>query len=80
MFQGIKRKKGDVATVQSYLGMMTHGNAHKVRQKVEKWAKASGGGVTFLGECIISSIQAFTALFYAAYWGNRATLSLKSGM
>lgn len=44
MFQGIKRKKGDVATVQSYLGMMTHGNAHKVRQKVEKWAKASGGG------------------------------------
>lgn len=44
MFQGIKKKRGDAATLQSCLGLMAHGSAYKVRQEVEKWAKASGEG------------------------------------
>lgn len=44
-FQGIRKKEGDEATVQSYLGLMKHGNAYRVRQEAaERAARASGGG------------------------------------
>lgn len=34
MFQGIRRTNGKEATVQSYLGLMSHGNTRKLRQAV----------------------------------------------
>lgn len=36
MFRGIKRKRGDMATVQSYLGLISHGNTRKLRQKIDE--------------------------------------------
>ena len=35
MFRGIKAKEGKEETVQSYLGLMSHGNTKKLRQRVE---------------------------------------------
>ena len=34
MFQGIRRKNSEEATIQSYLGMMSHGNTRKLRREV----------------------------------------------
>ncbi len=38
MFRNIKMMKGKKATVQSYLGLLSHGNTHKTKQKVFKYA------------------------------------------
>lgn len=35
MFRGIERKRRNMATVQSYLGMITHGNTKKLRQEID---------------------------------------------
>jgi hypothetical protein len=34
MFKNIKLKEGKEETVQSYLGMLSHGNARKLRSEV----------------------------------------------
>jgi retron-type reverse transcriptase len=34
IFRGIQEKKGDVATVQSYLGLLSHGDTEKLQAKV----------------------------------------------
>jgi len=38
MFRGIKLKKGNKKTIQSYLGLLSHGNAKKLAQKIVKIA------------------------------------------
>jgi retron-type reverse transcriptase len=35
MFKGVHTKKGKVETVQSYLGLLSHGNAYKLEQKIK---------------------------------------------
>ena len=37
MFREIKHKKGKIETVQSYLGLLSHGNTRKLRQQVERF-------------------------------------------
>ncbi len=39
MFRGIKTKEGKEETVQSYFGLMSHGNAKKLRRKIENELK-----------------------------------------
>lgn len=39
MFRGIEEKQGKEETVQSYLGLMSHGNTKKLRQRVEAAVK-----------------------------------------
>jgi retron-type reverse transcriptase len=34
MFRNLKEKKGKVETVQSYLGLLKHGNAHKLQERI----------------------------------------------
>lgn len=36
MFRNIKAKEGKVETVQSYLGLLSHGNAYKLKVKISK--------------------------------------------
>ncbi|TSC55623.1 MAG: hypothetical protein Greene071421_548 [Parcubacteria group bacterium Greene0714_21] len=36
MFRGIKRKRGNMATVQSYFGLMSHGNTKKLQQEIDE--------------------------------------------
>jgi retron-type reverse transcriptase len=36
MFRGIKNKRGDGATIQSYRGLISHGNTRKLRQKIDE--------------------------------------------
>lgn len=36
MFRGIKNRRGNMATVQSYFGLISHGNAKKLRQKINE--------------------------------------------
>ncbi len=38
MFRGIRAKEGRVETIQSYLGLLQHGNARKLTHKVQKMA------------------------------------------
>ncbi|MFA7302495.1 MAG: reverse transcriptase/maturase family protein [Candidatus Paceibacterota bacterium] len=38
MFRGIERMQGNEATIQSYLGLLSHGNAYKLRNEVESRA------------------------------------------
>jgi hypothetical protein len=38
MFRGIMEKEGKVQTVQSYLGLLEHGNASKLKWQVQKLA------------------------------------------
>jgi len=45
MFKGIKLKDGKEETVQSYLGLLGHGNTRKLRDKVQKLAEAVSSGV-----------------------------------
>lgn len=35
MFRGIKNKQGNLQTVQSYLGLLSHGNAKKLKQEIK---------------------------------------------
>ncbi len=35
MFRNILENNGKVETVQSYLGLLKHGNAHKLQEKIE---------------------------------------------
>lgn len=35
MFRNIKNKRGDFPTVQSYLGMISHGNSHELEDQIE---------------------------------------------
>ncbi|MDE2021755.1 MAG: group II intron reverse transcriptase domain-containing protein [Patescibacteria group bacterium] len=50
VFRGIKNTEGKEAAVQSYLGLMSHGNTKKeqakVRELLEKMGKNAGGGRT----------------------------------
>jgi retron-type reverse transcriptase len=39
MFHDIKDKKGKTETVQSYLGMISHGNAQKLKSKIESYVE-----------------------------------------
>jgi RNA-directed DNA polymerase len=39
-FRGIKKTQGKNETVQSYLGLLKHGNAHKFRAKVENFLQS----------------------------------------
>ena len=39
MLKGIRRKNGNESTVQSYLGVLSHGNSKKLQSEVEKLAK-----------------------------------------
>jgi hypothetical protein len=34
MFKKLKENEGDVATKQSYLGLISHGNAHKLVERI----------------------------------------------
>lgn len=38
-FRGIRNKRGSTASVQSYLGILRHGNAHKIAGQVRKFAE-----------------------------------------
>ena len=38
MFKKIKQKQGNTETVQSYVGLLKHGNTYKIRQKLIKYA------------------------------------------
>ena len=42
MFRGIKARQGKEETVQSYFGLMSHGNTKKLRQRVEDDLEAMG--------------------------------------
>ena len=41
MFRGIERRKGKPETIQSYLGLVSHGNAKKLKSKIESYAVSS---------------------------------------
>ncbi|PIZ86993.1 hypothetical protein COX93_02520 [Candidatus Nomurabacteria bacterium CG_4_10_14_0_2_um_filter_30_12] len=41
MFRGIKRRKGKPETIQSYLGLVSHGNAKKLKSEIESYAVSS---------------------------------------
>ena len=41
MFRGIKRRKGKPETIQSYLGLVSHGNALKLKSEIESYAVSS---------------------------------------
>ena len=40
MFRGIKKKQGSPQTVQSYLGLVSHGNAKKLKGNIESYASS----------------------------------------
>jgi len=40
MFRGIKKKQGSPQTVQSYLGLISHGNAKKLKGNIESYASS----------------------------------------
>lgn len=40
MFRGIKKKQGSPQTVQSYLGLVSHGNAKKLKGDIESYASS----------------------------------------
>lgn len=42
MFKGINRKHGDAQTVQSYLGLLSHGNTIKLQERVREWLVQNG--------------------------------------
>lgn len=37
MFENIRTKKGKFETIQSYIGLVSHGNGWGLRQKIENW-------------------------------------------
>lgn len=37
MFRGIRKKQGSPQTVQSYIGLLSHGNARKLKSEIEKY-------------------------------------------
>jgi len=41
MFRGIERRKGKPETIQSYLGLVSHGNAKKLKSEIESYAVSS---------------------------------------
>jgi retron-type reverse transcriptase len=41
MFRGIKRRNGKPETIQSYLGLVSHGNAKKLKSKIESYVVSS---------------------------------------
>jgi hypothetical protein len=41
MFRGIKRRNGKPETIQSYLGLVSHGNAKKLKSEIESYAISS---------------------------------------
>lgn len=45
MWRGIKLKNGKTETVQSYLGLLTHGNTHKLQGQTEEIVKEVTGAV-----------------------------------
>lgn len=50
MFQGIRKNEGSDATIQSYLGLLSHGNTNKLRHEVgelvETLKRRGGGSIT----------------------------------
>lgn len=42
MFRNIKKREGDKKTISSYLGLLKHGNAGKLREQVRKLESANG--------------------------------------
>lgn len=45
MFRGIRAREGKEETVQSYLGLMSHGNTKKLRRQVEDELETMEGGI-----------------------------------
>lgn len=41
MFRGIERQKGKPETIQSYLGLVSHGNAKKLKREIESYVDSS---------------------------------------
>jgi RNA-directed DNA polymerase len=49
MFRGIQKKKGKLETIQSYLGLVSHGNARKLKREIENYTNLPFAKKTFFG-------------------------------